>query len=61
MKVNIIIFFSILFMFLVIVGLGTIHYTMKIQVKNNERIINRLDLIIKELNDLNKHEPDNEH
>jgi len=39
-----------LFMILVVVGLGTIHSCMKIQIKNEERIIERLDVIIHQLN-----------
>lgn len=54
------IFFSVFFLILVIVGLGSIHYTLKLQVKNDERIINRLDLIIKELNTLNNKVTDRE-
>ncbi len=38
------IFLYALFLLLVIMGLGTIHYTLKLQLKNDERIINRLDL-----------------
>jgi hypothetical protein len=42
--------FYILFMFLVIVGLASIDHSLKKKLKNDERIIDRLDLIWKEIN-----------
>ncbi|PRX72573.1 hypothetical protein B0G52_105126 [Cohnella sp. SGD-V74] len=55
------IFLYALFLLLVVMGLGSIHYTLKLQLKNDERIINRLDLIIKELSILNNKSGDREH
>lgn len=43
-----ILYFS-LFMILVVVGLGTIHTCLKKQIQNEERIIERLDMILLEL------------
>jgi uncharacterized membrane protein len=42
-----IVFFLIL-MILVVIGIAVIHGEVKTKVENDERIINRLDLIIKE-------------
>lgn len=43
------IFYFGLFMFLVVVGLGTIHTCLKRQIQNEEKIIERLDMILLEL------------
>jgi len=58
---DMLIFLYALFLLLVVMGLGSIHYTLKLQLKNDERIINRLDLIIKELSILNNKSGDREH
>jgi len=48
----IMIFFYVLFAFLVIVGIASIDHTLKKKLKNDERIIERLDLIWKEIKEL---------
>jgi len=40
----------ILFMFLIVAGLASIDLSLKKKLKNDERIIERLDLIWKEIN-----------
>lgn len=49
-------FFYILFMFLVIVGIASIDHTLKKKLKNDERIVERLDLIWKELKNIQRDE-----
>lgn len=46
-------FFVSLFMILVVVGLANIDHSLKKKLKNDERIIDRLDLILKEVNNNN--------
>jgi len=46
------IFLYVLFAFLVIVGIASIDHTLKKKLKNDERIIERLDLIWKEIKEL---------
>ncbi len=50
-------FVIVLFMILVIIGLASIHHELRNRTKNDERIINRLDLIIKDLRNFNRNEP----
>lgn len=42
-------FFYILFMILVIVGIASIDHSLRKKLKNDERIIERLDLILREI------------
>jgi hypothetical protein len=46
------------FMLLVIMGLASIDSSLKKKVKNDERIINRLDLLLREISNKNQ---DNNH
>ncbi|MFC5471888.1 hypothetical protein ACFPPD_24735 [Cohnella suwonensis] len=50
-------FYVVLFMILVLMGLGSIHHELRKRIINDEKVIDRLDLIIKELRSQNDNTP----
>ena len=49
--------FTVIFMIFVMLGMVSIESKLRFKLKNDERIINRLDLILKELNNRKQDEP----